>query len=83
MNRNKILPVVAFTVLSSVVGYTMASGGGGVLADPGAAEGKHFDPKGKLPSEFTIKAQQKHRDILPFSDARDFDEAKKGVYRCT
>jgi alkyl sulfatase BDS1-like metallo-beta-lactamase superfamily hydrolase len=41
-------------------------------------EGLHFHPKGKLPSEFTIDAQKRQRASLPFSDRRDFDEAKKG-----
>lgn len=55
-----------------------ASGGGVVLADPGAMEGKHFDPKGKMPSTFTIELQKGLRNSLPFDDKRDFDEAKKG-----
>ncbi|MGF1714437.1 alkyl/aryl-sulfatase [Photobacterium chitinilyticum] len=78
MSKNKILPAVVFMILFSAGSNAVAAGGGGVLADPGAAEGKHFDPKGKLPSEFTIKTQQQHQETLPFSDTRDFDEAKKG-----
>lgn len=56
----------------------MAAGGGGVLSDAGAAEGKHFHPKGKLPSEYTVKLQQLQRDSLPFEDTRDFEESKRG-----
>jgi alkyl sulfatase BDS1-like metallo-beta-lactamase superfamily hydrolase len=56
----------------------MSAGGGAVQVDPGATNGKHFDPKGKLPSKYTIEAQQHQRGILPFSDTRDIDEAKKG-----
>ena len=52
-----------------------AAGGGGVIkTDPT----KHFDSKGKLPSEFTIGLQNGLRKSLPFEDKRDFDEAKKG-----
>ncbi|MCX7792456.1 MAG: MBL fold metallo-hydrolase [Chloroflexaceae bacterium] len=38
----------------------------------------HFHPKGKLPSQFTIDAQNKARKLLPFSDTQDFEEAKRG-----
>jgi alkyl sulfatase BDS1-like metallo-beta-lactamase superfamily hydrolase len=41
-------------------------------------EGKHFDPKGKMPSKFTIELQNGLRKSLPFEDKRDFEEAKKG-----
>jgi alkyl sulfatase BDS1-like metallo-beta-lactamase superfamily hydrolase len=59
-------------------GTALAAAGGGVLTDPGAMEGKHFHPKGKLPSEFTIDAQKRQRETLPFADQRDFDEADRG-----
>ena len=39
---------------------------------------KHFDPKGKLPSKFTIELRKGVSATLPFEDKRDFDEAKKG-----
>jgi len=68
--------VIAFTI--GISGTAFAAAGGEVLTDPGAMEGKHFHPKGKLPSEFTIDAQKQQRASLPFSDQRDFDEAKKG-----
>ena len=51
-----------------------AGGGGVIAADPT----KHFDPRGKMPSEFTIELQNGLRKTLPFEDKRDFDEAKKG-----
>ena len=55
--------------------YTFAAGCGGVVtADPS----KHFDPKGKMPSTFTIELQNGLRKTLPFDDKRDFEEAKKG-----
>jgi len=37
-----------------ITGTAFAAGGGEVLIDPGAMEGKHFHPKGKLPSESTF-----------------------------
>jgi alkyl sulfatase BDS1-like metallo-beta-lactamase superfamily hydrolase len=55
-----------------------AASGGAVLSDPGAMQGKHFDPKGKMPSKFTIELQNGLRKSLPFEDTRDFEEAKKG-----
>ena len=55
-----------------------AAAGGNVQADPGAMEGKHFHPKGKLPSKYTIELQNGLRKTLPFEDKRDFEEAKKG-----
>ena len=38
----------------------------------------HFDPKGKMPSKFTIELQKGLRATLPFEDKRDFEEAKRG-----
>ncbi|MGW8224020.1 MAG: hypothetical protein ACWGP1_17870, partial [Syntrophobacteria bacterium] len=32
---------------------------------------KHFNPKGKLPSQYTIEKQQALRKSLPFEDKRD------------
>ncbi|MGD9181933.1 MAG: MBL fold metallo-hydrolase, partial [Desulfobacterales bacterium] len=55
-----------------------AAGGGSALTDPGAMEGKHFHPKGKMPSKFTVESQNKWRQSLPFDDKRDFEEQKKG-----
>jgi alkyl sulfatase BDS1-like metallo-beta-lactamase superfamily hydrolase len=39
---------------------------------------QHFDPKGKPPSTFTLELRNGLKATLPFSDKRDFDEAKKG-----
>jgi len=54
------------------------AGGGGVIIDPGAMEGKHFDPKGNAPSSYTIELQNGLRKTLPFDDKRDFEEAQRG-----
>ncbi len=64
--------ILAFSAQAS------AAGGGAVLADPGALEGKHFDAKGKMPSKFTVERQQALRESLPFEDTRDFQEAAAG-----
>ena len=66
--------LVASFVLFMANSVFAAGGGGVVTADPT----KHFDPKGKMPSEFTIELQNGLRKSLPFEDKRDFEEAKKG-----
>jgi len=47
---------------------------------PGAGEATepHFHPKGKPPSAFTIEAQERQREALPFEDRRDFEESRRG-----
>ncbi len=42
------------------------------------AEGKHFHPKGKMPSKYTQEIFEQARSSLPFSDKQDFEEQKKG-----
>jgi alkyl sulfatase BDS1-like metallo-beta-lactamase superfamily hydrolase len=39
---------------------------------------KHFHPRGKLPSKYTVEKQQALRKSLPFEDKRDYEEQKKG-----
>lgn len=70
----RIALVTSFLIASSAY----AAGGGGVVADPGAMQGKHFDPKGKAPSSYTVELQNGLRKTLPFEDKRDFEESKKG-----
>jgi alkyl sulfatase BDS1-like metallo-beta-lactamase superfamily hydrolase len=67
--------------LAFPVGFSpaaVAAGGGDAARDPGAMEGRHFDPKGKMPSKYTIELQKGLRATLPFEDKRDFEETKKG-----
>jgi alkyl sulfatase BDS1-like metallo-beta-lactamase superfamily hydrolase len=78
MGRNKTLGLALASALF-ICGPSYASGGGAVVAGPGAMEGKHFDPKGKYPSKFTVELQNGQRKILPFEDQRDFQEAKRGL----
>jgi len=68
----------ALALTVAFVPQAMAAGGGTVLSDPGAWEGKHFHPKGKQPSTFTVELQNGLRKSLPFEDKRDFEEAKRG-----
>ncbi|MBT8593917.1 MBL fold metallo-hydrolase [Polynucleobacter paneuropaeus] len=74
----KLLSSAYATAFLLCIHFAYAAGGGGVVADPGAMEGKHFDSKGKLPSSFTIELQNGLRKTLPFDDKRDFEEAQKG-----
>lgn len=78
MNFKKMIAIALAVAFGSPVPIVLAAGGGGVVADPGAMQGKHFDAKGKLPSKFTIELQNGQRKSLPFEDKRDFEEAKKG-----
>lgn len=76
MKTNKLL-MMGITLITSVLVHTSAftAGGGSItVADPA----KHFDAKGKMPSQFTVELQNGLRKSLPFEDKRDFDEAKKG-----
>ena len=55
--------------------FSFAAGGGKIVAsDPS----QHFDAKGKMPSEFTIKLQKSYRKNSLFEDKRDFEEARQG-----
>jgi alkyl sulfatase BDS1-like metallo-beta-lactamase superfamily hydrolase len=74
----KVIKSLALALVMSNTGSAFAAGGGGVISDPGAREGKHFDVKGKMPSKFTIELQNGLRKSLPFEDKKDFEEAKKG-----
>ena len=70
-----------------VVGSAFAVGASLVLEDsPAYAQGQqrqplagHFHPKGKAPSKFTAEVLQKAKASLPFSDAKDFEEQKRGL----
>jgi len=66
---------LAIALFSWFTCTAFAAGGGEIVtADPT----KHFHPKGKMPSNFTIELQNGLRKSLPFEDKRDFEEAKKG-----
>lgn len=48
------------------------------ISAPILAQEQHFDPKGKMPSKFTVELQNGLRKTLPFEDKRDFEESKRG-----
>ena len=54
-NQLTQISITAALMTSSLV---LAAGGGGVVADPGAMQGKHFDPKGNAPSSYTVELQK-------------------------
>jgi len=57
-------------------GVALAAGAGGYSG--GASSTEHFHPKGKPPSEHTLKVLEREKKTLPLSDKRDFDDQKKG-----
>ena len=63
------MPSITFAALLTSATYSP-----GALTAPDA----HFDPKGTLPSKFTIELRNGISATLPFEDKRDFEEAKKG-----
>jgi alkyl sulfatase BDS1-like metallo-beta-lactamase superfamily hydrolase len=66
--------VAAAILFSAAAGAAGGAGGEIEYADPD----KHFHPKGKPPSEHTLKVIRDARERMPFDDTRDFDEARKG-----
>jgi alkyl sulfatase BDS1-like metallo-beta-lactamase superfamily hydrolase len=73
-----ILRIILTGFIAFTFNAALAASGGAVLTEPGAFEGKHFDPKGKLPSKFTVEKQQGLRKSMPFEDQQDFEEQKRG-----
>ncbi|MET0532251.1 MAG: alkyl sulfatase dimerization domain-containing protein [Microvirga sp.] len=61
--------------LSTLVFGAVLAGG---LGHAAAQELQHFSAKGKMPSQYTIQAQEHQRQILPLADKQDFEEAKRG-----
>ena len=59
------LPAMLISLLMTSTAWS-AGGGEIITSDPS----KHFHPKGKFPSKFTIEAQIKQRGMLPFDDVR-------------
>lgn len=78
MTRKKHIAILISLLLGTQCANSLAAGGGAIVADPGALQGKHFDAKGKLPSSYTVELQNEQRKTLPFEDKRDFEESSKG-----
>lgn len=68
------LVLICALALSLATASFAAGGGDIVTADPS----QHFDPKGKMPSEYTIKLREMRKSALPLADERDLEEAKRG-----
>ncbi len=73
MIRHSISRVIAMAGLA----VAACSPSDDTSTSPGIAQ-DHFHPKGKPPSEHTIKVLEQARATLPFADKRDFEEQKKG-----
>jgi len=69
---------LTLAVFATTPAAAIAADAGSSKANPGAVNVKHFDPKGNLPSTFTLELRKGISATLPFADKRDFDEAKKG-----
>jgi alkyl sulfatase BDS1-like metallo-beta-lactamase superfamily hydrolase len=76
MSRFTLKALVAGAAALVAVAVFAAGGAGGDIekVDPSV----HFHPKGKPPSEHTLKVLNEARESMPFEDTRDFDEARKG-----
>ena len=71
---NKLL----FLCIFSLPVLLYAAGGGSSTLPYAESPDKHFHPKGKPPSEHTLKVIREARKTMPFSDRQDFEEAEKG-----
>jgi alkyl sulfatase BDS1-like metallo-beta-lactamase superfamily hydrolase len=73
------LSVNSYNQRQILLSATVAVGLLACIPESTFAQEKHFDPKGKLPSTFTIEKQEELRKNLPFDDERDFEESRKGL----
>lgn len=73
MMRHSISQVIAIAGLA----VAACSPSDDTSTSPDIAE-DHFHPKGKPPSEHTIKVLKEARAGLPFADKRDFAEQSRG-----
>ncbi len=71
---------VAFVISLTITAINTANAAGSGASTLPYAESpdEHFHPKGKLPSEHTLKVIREAREKMPFHDKRDFEEAEKG-----
>jgi alkyl sulfatase BDS1-like metallo-beta-lactamase superfamily hydrolase len=80
--RQALLSTRAVFVATATCAFLAANHGAALAQATGAQSApvniEHFDPQGKPPSTFTLEIRGRLKAELPFSDKRDFDEAKKG-----
>ena len=74
----KFIITAAFLTSVTYSVAALAAGGGAAPIAPAVSSDQHFHPKGKMPSEHTLKILEAARKELPFSDTRDFEEDEKG-----
>lgn len=71
--------LLLFVLLTTIFVPLSVFGADAGYKSAGSAPGdRHFHPKGKPPSQHTIKAIKQDSENLPFSDKKDFEENKKG-----
>ena len=76
---NSIVPlVISLTLTMAMAGSANAASATFGALPYAQSSDQHFHPKGKPPSEHTLKVIRKARETMPFADKRDFEEAKKG-----
>jgi alkyl sulfatase BDS1-like metallo-beta-lactamase superfamily hydrolase len=76
-NICQILTVAAFVIAACTPPETSEPAGAAPTSTATIAE-DHFHPKGKRPSEHTLRIFEAARSRLPFSDQQDFEEHQKG-----
>jgi alkyl sulfatase BDS1-like metallo-beta-lactamase superfamily hydrolase len=61
-----------------VAGFALLGGSGFAAAQEVSVPDGHFHPAGKMPSKFTLEIREGLKATLPFDDARDFEENRRG-----
>jgi alkyl sulfatase BDS1-like metallo-beta-lactamase superfamily hydrolase len=61
-----------------VAGFALLGASGFVAAQEASVPEGHFHPAGKMPSKFTLEIREGLKATLPFDDARDFEENRRG-----
>ncbi len=78
MRNSLTLPWLAAALITACLLPPAHAQGGAAAPGAGDASIKHFDPLGQPASKFTIELRNGFKAQLPFSDQRDFEEAKRG-----
>jgi alkyl sulfatase BDS1-like metallo-beta-lactamase superfamily hydrolase len=61
-----------------VAGFATLGASGSAAAEEASVPEGHFHPSGKMPSKFTLEIREGLKATLPFDDARDFEENRRG-----
>ena len=70
--------LLTMTLTLPMAGSANAAGATSSSLPYAETSNQHFHPKGKSPSEHTLKVIRNARKTMPFTDKRDFEEAEKG-----